>query len=603
MARNNLPLLNSATASTLNITSALSLVATYTAAARTMVQARVALSSLNAAAANITLYAEILSAGAAHVMYLPPGGGSAITKLNTSDTAYGDQISFIGLESGELLKIFAKSSNASDTAAAATVLLYDQTAANVYDFNSGGATFSGATPKSDASAINGDTGAAANLAAAANQMQAGTFDVRDATGNVVGNVDGNVGGDVQGEVLGTLGDPRIINLDAAVSSRATQTSVNNINNLSALASLIGPGVMEIPASSSIAYRFTLLVKTVEGLLEDLTTTPTVAAINTAGTDRSANLSIITHTGTGVYDFNYTMQSTAAQEGLRIQATGTAVSDSTSRVAVLISSAVSVDQGAAIAAIKAKTDTIGTNAGDSPNAAAAQGNAATAATQATGANANTADVPGMLQSDGAGKKQFTVKAVENAPSGGGGSGLTGASGVTLNFVDAGSVAVPNVDFTIVGKGSATTDVNGVKAFGLDNSTYTVRARPVNGTLFADAALVVSGTTALTVTGTAAVIPGAVDPSTTNAYLYTYDGSGVIEPGVSITFRLVSSPAGDGYSFDGAPFILTSDTNGRILQALPKSTGYVAQRGAGTKTAFTTGTGGTYAIPEIIGKDAN
>lgn len=165
----------------------------------------------------------------------------------------------------------------------------------------------------------------------------------------------------------------LTSLFSAANGTTLQNSVNNLNNLSALANLFGPTAMEIPASGSIAYSCQLLVKDAEGHQIDLTASPTVTAANTAGTDRSANLSSVMHVATGQYSWSYAVQSTAAQEGIVITATGTTVApDSTSRVAILSAAVVSVDTVAALAAIEAQTNKIGTNAGDSPNAVTAQG---------------------------------------------------------------------------------------------------------------------------------------------------------------------------------------------------------------------------------------
>lgn len=156
-----------------------------------------------------------------------------------------------------------------------------------------------------------------------------------------------------GDSYARLGAPAGASVSADVA--ALQTSVNNINNLSALANLHGPQAMEVPISGSIVYPFTFVVKDAEGHLLDLSGTPTVTAANGAGTDRSANLSAVTHAGTGQYTFTYTVLSSAAEEGLTIKATGTASSDSTTRLAYMSTAVVAVDTATSIAAIKAQTD--------------------------------------------------------------------------------------------------------------------------------------------------------------------------------------------------------------------------------------------------------
>ncbi len=147
------------------------------------------------------------------------------------------------------------------------------------------------------------------------------------------------------------------NLDAKVSLTASsaaltivQAAVNNLNNLSALANLFGPTTLEVPASGSIAYGYTLLVKDAEGHLTDLSAVPTVTAANAAGVGRSANLSAVTRVGIGQYAVTYAVAAAAAQEGVTITATGTAAGDATPRVALLGVAVVAVDTGAALSSI-------------------------------------------------------------------------------------------------------------------------------------------------------------------------------------------------------------------------------------------------------------
>lgn len=133
-----------------------------------------------------------------------------------------------------------------------------------------------------------------------------------------------------------------------------QTSVNNINNLSALANLFAPDTLVRPSSSSIVYPITFVVKDVEGHLVDVDTNAvTLTATNAAGTDRSANLSAVTHAGTGEYTFTYTVSSAHASEGLRLTAAGTV--QSASRKAYANIEVADANSLTALAAIQAKTD--------------------------------------------------------------------------------------------------------------------------------------------------------------------------------------------------------------------------------------------------------
>lgn len=184
-----------------------------------------------------------------------------------------------------------------------------------------------------------------------------------------GDVSGDLPADLQtvkGQVVTATG---AFSFDAQTASQttvaATQTAVNNLNNLSALANLFPNGAQwEIPAAAgSIAYPMLLVIKDAEGHMLDLSGLPTITAANGAGTDRSTNVSAVTHTGTGQYSFTYTVSSTAAQEGIQIKASGTAASDSTARLAYAGFSIVADDTTATLAAIEAQVNKLqfdGTN---------------------------------------------------------------------------------------------------------------------------------------------------------------------------------------------------------------------------------------------------
>lgn len=218
-----------------------------------------------------------------------------------------------------------------------------------------------------------------------------------------------------GAGLTALGDTRLAYLDAAISSRlatsgytappsasairteidsnSTQlstilSSVQALTNLSSLANLFGPPVMEIPASSSTSFPFTLMVKDQEGKAVDLDANPTITATNAAGTSRSAGLSSVTKVATGQYTFTYSVASTDTSEALTIKASGAISAES--RVAFCITSVVDYDASAALVtlqslttAIKAKTDNLPATpaaTGDAMTLTAAYDAAKTAATQ-------------------------------------------------------------------------------------------------------------------------------------------------------------------------------------------------------------------------------
>ena len=162
-------------------------------------------------------------------------------------------------------------------------------------------------------------------------------------------------------------------IDAAVSG--VSTAIGNLNNLSALANLYGPAQIEIPASGSIAYSFQLIIRDTEGHLIDLSGTPTLVITNAAGTDRSLNVSAVTHASTGIYSFTYTAQSTAAQEGISISANGVSAADSTARHAYLSVAIVSIDTVTAINSIQTGVANTLTAIGQIPAAPTAAQNAA------------------------------------------------------------------------------------------------------------------------------------------------------------------------------------------------------------------------------------
>ncbi len=169
----------------------------------------------------------------------------------------------------------------------------------------------------------------------------------------VGSIGKRIVDFLTGDIFGRLGAPTGASIAADIA--ANLTAINNLNNLSALANLYGSAVMEIPDSVTVQYPFTLVIRDTEGHLVDLDASPTVTATNGAGLDRSANLSAIAHGSTGVYTFTYGVAAGAAEEGLRVVATG-AVSASARR-ADFNCSVVDYDSITILNAIKAKTDNL------------------------------------------------------------------------------------------------------------------------------------------------------------------------------------------------------------------------------------------------------
>lgn len=102
---------------------------------------------------------------------------------------------------------------------------------------------------------------------------------------------------------------------------AIQNLITQLNNLSAKMNIYGAPLLEVPESGSTSYAFTVTVFDDEGKLVNLNALPTVTAANSAGTDRSANLSSVTNPQTGVYRFTYSVATTHPKESLRIVASG------------------------------------------------------------------------------------------------------------------------------------------------------------------------------------------------------------------------------------------------------------------------------------------
>jgi hypothetical protein len=179
-----------------------------------------------------------------------------------------------------------------------------------------------------------------------------------------------------------------------------------------------------------------------------------------------------------------------------------------------------------------------------------------------------------------------------------TGFTGPNTVTLSFRDSGNNPVAGVIFTVVGVGSAAADGSGNKTVSLAAGTYTVRASPTSGVLFADTTINVTTSATFTITGTALSITPASAPGQTTAYLTTRDGQGNTLAGVALTFQLID-PQTTTDSYDQTAFTATSDNSALLQVPLIKNTKYQARVGGGTWVAFTTGNGLTYALPEVLG----
>lgn len=121
-----------------------------------------------------------------------------------------------------------------------------------------------------------------------------------------------------------------------LTNRLTETRAGYLNNLSAGAvaleasltnvanavqiAMVGPGQMVVPGSGSTTYTFDLFLYDLLGNMEAADATPTFAAVNAAGTSRSANLSAVTSPSAGQYRITYAVASTHAVEQIILTAT-------------------------------------------------------------------------------------------------------------------------------------------------------------------------------------------------------------------------------------------------------------------------------------------
>ena len=143
-----------------------------------------------------------------------------------------------------------------------------------------------------------------------------------------------------------------------------QTSVTNLNNLSAKCNLFGPAVMEIPDSGSTVFSFKMVVRDDEDKLVNLDGTPTLIATNAAGDNRAANLSAVSNPATGEYAFTYTVADSHLSEAMVIEAAGTISGEA--RKAYYRGFVADYDQGSTINTILTNLNALITTAGTPSN---------------------------------------------------------------------------------------------------------------------------------------------------------------------------------------------------------------------------------------------
>lgn len=179
-------------------------------------------------------------------------------------------------------------------------------------------------------------------------------------------------------------------------------------------------------------------------------------------------------------------------------------------------------------------------------------------------------------------------------------LAGPNSVTVTFKDASNVVVPNVPFTVLGKGSGQANGSGVATFGLPGGSFTLTASITNGVVFSNTAFTVSGMTLVPIAGAAPSLPSSSNPAQCSAYLDCYDRNGEPESGVTLHHQMMIAPAAAATSFNRAPALTpASDVAGRLVATLARNATYDFWRGNGPRQRVVVGpSDATKALPQIL-----
>lgn len=146
---------------------------------------------------------------------------------------------------------------------------------------------------------------------------------------------------------------------------------------------------------------------------------------------------------------------------------------------------------------------------------------------------------------------------------------------------------------------TTDADGIATLLVDDGTWT-QTVTATGYIGESASLVVNGDETAAVELTAVTITPAADPDQITGYTYTYDASGAIESGVTLTFQLVDPAGGTAHAYGRSITSAASNGSGLIEQALERGAIYYVQRGDGELVTVTVPTvGDSFELPEILG----
>lgn len=147
-------------------------------------------------------------------------------------------------------------------------------------------------------------------------------------------------------------------------------------------------------------------------------------------------------------------------------------------------------------------------------------------------------------------------------------------------------------------SQTTDVSGEAAFSLDAATWTLTVtRP--GFTFTPYILVVSADTDYTAEITAAIVTPAADPAFCTCYLTTYDAEGAVEPNVAMAYKLLVAPVDVGHSYISEEIAVASNSDGLLEVALLRNAMYQIRRGSGAWVRVSVPDADAYELPQVLG----
>ena len=305
---------------------------------------------------------------------------------------------------------------------------------NVAQFGGTNGTFAAGRPEANASHIGGTAAATAVVRADLRQLL-GTALTETAAGRIAAALVAFL--DVPTPTLTAAGTnqtgdsfARIGSTGSGLTSLATAAQVTGMS-VNTRANLNVPVEIENPDASTLVYKVRLHLFDVEGNMEAPDSAPTVTLTNAAGTNRAARLSASSNPSTGVYTWDYTATAGDAEEQLVwvftvVEGGLTRTYPATSYVVEETAYRFSSTDRSNLNAIKAATDNLPADPADASVIATSFASVQSALTviddfldtEMAAALAIAAKLDTALVADG-GVWQFTVNALELAPSGGGG----------------------------------------------------------------------------------------------------------------------------------------------------------------------------------------